>query len=96
VSLNGAETPHGVLGSAKNNAKNRSALENAANEDRNCCSTQFFSTLLEAAHIKVEVDGNKVILRGDVRSWAERSDAERAAWAAPGVGQVEDNLTIAA
>ncbi len=54
------------------------------------------ATEQEAAHIKVEVDGNKVILRGDVRSWAERSDAERAAWAAPGVGQVEDNLTIAA
>jgi hypothetical protein len=47
VSLNGAETPHGALGSAKNNAKNRSALENAANEDRNCRSTQFFRSLLE-------------------------------------------------
>ena len=51
---------------------------------------------LEAKDIDVEVKGNKVILRGHVRSWAERSDAERAAWAAPGVGQVEDNLTIAA
>jgi hypothetical protein len=46
VSQNGAETPHGVLGSAKNNAKNRSALENAENADRNCCSTQFFRSLL--------------------------------------------------
>lgn len=54
------------------------------------------ATELEAAHINVEVQGNKVVLRGKVRSWAERSDAERAAWAAPGVGQVEDNLTIAA
>jgi osmotically-inducible protein OsmY len=54
------------------------------------------ATEVEAAHINVEVNGNKVILRGKVRSWAERSDAERAAWAAPGVGQVEDNLTIAA
>jgi osmotically-inducible protein OsmY len=50
----------------------------------------------EAKDIDVEVKGNKVILRGHVRSWAERSDAERAAWAAPGVGQVEDHLTIAA
>jgi hypothetical protein len=47
VSLYDAETPHGEPGSSKNNAKNRLALENAANEDRNCCSTQFFSTLLE-------------------------------------------------
>ena len=54
------------------------------------------ATELEAAHINVEVQGNKVVLRGNVRSWAERSDAERAAWAAPGVGRVEDNLTIAA
>ncbi|MGA7795375.1 MAG: BON domain-containing protein [Candidatus Acidiferrales bacterium] len=54
------------------------------------------ATEVEAAHIKVDVQGNKVILRGHVRSWAERSDAERAAWAAAGVDQVEDNLTIAA
>ena len=54
------------------------------------------ATELEAKDINVEVNGNKVVLRGHVRSRAERSDAERAAWAAPGVGQVEDNLTIAA
>jgi len=52
------------------------------------------ATEVEAARINVEVDGNKVILRGKVRSWVERGDAERAAWAAPGVGQVEDNLII--
>ena len=54
------------------------------------------ATELEAARITVEVKGDKVVLRGNVRSWAERGDAERAAWAAPGVGQVEDHLTIAA
>jgi osmotically-inducible protein OsmY len=54
------------------------------------------ATELEAKHINVEVNGSKVILRGHVRSWAERSNAESAAWAAPGVGQVEDHLTIAA
>jgi len=53
-------------------------------------------TELWANSIKVEVIGNKVVLRGSVRSRAERSDVEHAAWAAPGVGQVEDNLTIAA
>jgi osmotically-inducible protein OsmY len=51
---------------------------------------------LEATWINVEVIGNKVVLRGHVRSWAERSDVESAAWAAPGVGQVEDNLIIPA
>jgi len=46
VSLKGAETPHGAPGSAKSNKKNPIALENAANENRNCSSKQFFSSLL--------------------------------------------------
>ena len=54
------------------------------------------ATELEVTRIKVEVKGNKVVLGGNVRSCAERSDAERAAWASPGVSQVEDNLIIAA
>ena len=53
-------------------------------------------TELWVKNIKIEVIGNKVVLRGSVRSRAERSDVEHAAWAAPGVGQVEDNLIIAA
>ena len=51
---------------------------------------------LDAQRIYVDVTGNKVILRGKVRSWAERGEAERAAWSVPGVAQVEDNLVIAA
>jgi osmotically-inducible protein OsmY len=35
-----------------------------------------------------------VILSGNVHSWAERQEAERAAWAAPGVTHVDDRLTI--
>ena len=48
----------------------------------------------DAKNITVEVDGDKVILRGQVRSWAERQDAERAAWRAPGVSQVQNLITI--
>lgn len=51
---------------------------------------------LDSGQINVEVNGNKVILRGDVNSWAERNEAERAAWSAPGVFEVEDDLQIAA
>lgn len=48
----------------------------------------------DAEHITVEVVGDKVILRGTVRSYAESRDAERAAWNAPGVTQVDNKLTI--
>jgi osmotically-inducible protein OsmY len=48
----------------------------------------------DAERITVEVDGSKVILKGTVRSWAEREEAERAAWRAPGVTSVDDRIAI--
>lgn len=49
---------------------------------------------LDAASITVLTDGNKVTLGGKVHGWHERQIAERAAWAAPGVSKVEDNIVI--
>ena len=48
----------------------------------------------DANHITVETSDGKVTLRGHVRSWAEREEAEHAAWAAPGVTRVEDLILI--
>jgi osmotically-inducible protein OsmY len=52
------------------------------------------SAELDANRITVETSGSKVTLKGTVRSWAERTEAERAAWQAPGVTTVEDQISI--
>ena len=49
----------------------------------------------DARRINVEVVGRQVTLRGTVSSIAERGDVERAAWSAPGVTTVVDDLVIA-
>jgi osmotically-inducible protein OsmY len=50
---------------------------------------------IDAEHVTVEVIDHTAGLRGTVRSFAEKNDAERAAWQTPGVTKVENNLMIA-
>lgn len=54
------------------------------------------AALADAKRITVETFGSQVILRGAARSYAERRDAERAAWSAPGVTHVDNFVTVTA
>ena len=52
------------------------------------------SATIDAGRLAVQANGSKVTLTGRVRSWAERADAERAAWNAPGVTVVDNRVTV--
>jgi len=52
------------------------------------------NALLDSRRIKIKTRSGKVILSGSVRSWGERAEAQWAAWAAPGVFEVENNIII--
>ncbi len=49
---------------------------------------------LDSDRVSVEVRGEHVVLSGTVQSWIERDEAERAAWASPGVGEVDNELVV--
>jgi osmotically-inducible protein OsmY len=52
------------------------------------------SAEIDARRVRVEAHDGKVILHGHVRSWAELEEAQQAAWAAPGVTAVENQLAV--
>jgi osmotically-inducible protein OsmY len=54
------------------------------------------NALIDAGHVQVIADGSTVILTGAVQSWQERTEAERQAWAAPGVATVQNKLSVQA
>jgi osmotically-inducible protein OsmY len=52
------------------------------------------SAEVDARRINVSASDGKVVLSGNVHSWFERDEARRAAWAAPGVKDVVDHISI--
>ena len=52
------------------------------------------SAEIDAQQVHVDAENGTVTLSGNVRSWAERHEAERAAWAAPGVAKVENHIAV--
>lgn len=52
------------------------------------------NAIIDAQKVSVDASGSEVTLRGEVRSWAERDQAQQTAWAAPGVLTVKNALTV--
>lgn len=52
------------------------------------------SAQVDAGRITVDIRGSAVTLRGRVRSWPEREEAEQTAWSAPGVTRVHNEITV--
>jgi osmotically-inducible protein OsmY len=52
------------------------------------------SAQVDANQITVEAHGGEVTLRGKVRSWSERQEAQDTAWSAPGVSQVHNEIQV--
>lgn len=79
--------------SVRNSIKIRPSLEPANIKHR---IEESFRRLaqVDADHIVVDTAGSEVVLRGEVRSWSERDQAQRSAWSAPGVTNVKNELTV--
>jgi osmotically-inducible protein OsmY len=82
----------GVKG-VTNNTKVASAIK-TADVKRKIEEAFKRHALLDASDIEVNVDGATVTLQGHVHSWQEREDATRASWAAPGVANVDNRLSV--
>jgi osmotically-inducible protein OsmY len=66
----------------------------AADIKRSITRALHRSAQLDANGISVEVDSGQIILRGNVRNWNEREEAVKAAWSAPGVTVVRNEIRV--
>jgi osmotically-inducible protein OsmY len=52
------------------------------------------SAEVDASNVSIETHGSEITLRGEVRSWAERDQAQMTAWSAPGVTNVKNEISV--
>lgn len=73
----------------------RIASKLSASDVKSKISSAFHrSATVDAEKIDISVEEHKVVLKGKVRSYAEKKDAENAAWLAPGVNTVDNQIEI--
>jgi osmotically-inducible protein OsmY len=82
----------GVVG-ITNNIKIKTVVA-STDVKRKIASAFHRSATVDSEKINITLEGPKVILSGKVRSFAEKKDAENAAWLAPGVNSIENKLEI--
>jgi osmotically-inducible protein OsmY len=84
---------NGLRGYTENVMVSRAPAEDVS---RNITESLTRNAAVDSNKIQVTDDGGVVTLKGTVRNYAERQEAERAASSSPGVIRVQDELTIAA
>lgn len=77
-----------------NNIKVRTTSIDVNDIKRKISAAFHRDATIDASAIRMEASGNKVLLRGHVRSYAEKKEAERIAWSSPGVLHVENEILI--
>jgi osmotically-inducible protein OsmY len=95
ASSHAVEAIHGVT-AVRNAITLKPPVAMIASEDAKANITAAFlrNAQLEAQHIDVSVKGTQIRLSGHVATWAERHQAEVAAWCTPGVTHVDDRITV--
>jgi osmotically-inducible protein OsmY len=82
----------GVTGVSNGISVKPKAIEMANEKDINLALKR--SAIVDVNQIQVQSEHNKVVLRGKVRSFAARDEAERIAWSEPGVYSVDNHLGV--